>query len=245
MAPMNGLPYYKRFPRDFFEGTIGMPFEIKSAYGLVLDLIYMQGGALPDDAGYIAGLLGCSVRKWHSLRAELIARGKISADLGIISNSRARAELLTLRTYQDKQSENGRKANKSNSLQKPSLQPKPSHTEPDTERGETKVSLPRKRGNPKTRLSPDALIPEQMRAAATERGLSDAEAEAQFAKFRDWAVAKGQAYADWGAAWRNWLSSPYYAPVLGAVLPLKPEKADGRPSRSDQRLDAMLRGAAG
>lgn len=113
------------------------------------------------------------------------------------------------------------------------------------EEREAEASLPRKRGNPKTRISPDALIPQQMRAAAEERGLSDAEAEAQFAKFRDWAVAKGQAYADWGAAWRNWLSSPYYAPVLGAVLPLKPEKADGRPSRSDQRLDAFLRGAAG
>jgi hypothetical protein len=34
-------------------------------------------------------------------------------------------------------------------------------------------------------------------------------------------------------------------PVKAEILPLKPEKADGRPSRSDQRLDAFLRGAAG
>jgi hypothetical protein len=105
--------------------------------------------------------------------------------------------------------------------------------------------VPQGRGKRKTRIPETATISEKMRAAAVARGLSDAEAEAQFLKFRDWAVAKGQAYADWDAAWRNWLTSPYFAPVLGAVHPLKPEKADGRPSRSDQRLDAFLRGATG
>lgn len=74
---MNGLPYYKAYPRDFIEGTIGMPFEIKCAYRVVLDLIYMQGGELPDDARYISGLLGCSVRKWKSIRSALIQAGKI------------------------------------------------------------------------------------------------------------------------------------------------------------------------
>ena len=57
---MNGLPYYKAYPRDFIEGTVGMSFELKAAYRLVLDLVYMQGGDLPDNSRYIAGLLGCS-----------------------------------------------------------------------------------------------------------------------------------------------------------------------------------------
>lgn len=74
---MNGLPYYKAYPRDFLEGTIGMSFEVKGAYRLILDLIYMQGGKLPDDARYISGNLGCSVRKWNAIRAELIERGKL------------------------------------------------------------------------------------------------------------------------------------------------------------------------
>lgn len=75
---MNGLPYYKAYPRDFIEGTVGMPFEIKCAYRVVLDLIYMQGGNLPDDARYISGLLGCSIRKWKSIRQALIEAGKIT-----------------------------------------------------------------------------------------------------------------------------------------------------------------------
>lgn len=82
---MNGLPYYKAYPRDFIEGTIGMPGEIKCAYRLVLDLIYMQGGKLPDDARYVAGLLGYSVRKWNQIRSALIDAGKIAASDGGIT----------------------------------------------------------------------------------------------------------------------------------------------------------------
>ena len=78
---MNGLPYYKAYPRDFIEGTIGMDFELKGAYRLVLDLIYMQGGQLADDARYISGLLGCTLKKWNSLRSKLIEMGKTEDDV--------------------------------------------------------------------------------------------------------------------------------------------------------------------
>lgn len=81
---MNGLPYYKAYPRDFIEGTIGMDFETKAAYRLVLDLIYMQGGNLPDDARYISGLLGCSVKKWNLLRETLVDAGKIDVRGGTL-----------------------------------------------------------------------------------------------------------------------------------------------------------------
>lgn len=130
---MNGLPYYKAYPRDFIEGTIGMPFELKGAYRLLLDLIYMQGGRLPDDAKYISGLLGCSVRAWNKYRSDLIASGKIQADLGIISNFRADKELESLTSLQEKQREKASKPRKNNVLPLAVAQPKPSHTESDTE----------------------------------------------------------------------------------------------------------------
>lgn len=130
---MNGLPYYKAYPRDFIEGTIGMPFELKGAYRLLLDLIYMQGGRLPDDAKYISGLLGCSVRAWNKYRSDLIASGKIQADLGIISNFRADKELESLTSLQEKQREKASKPRKNNVLPLAAAQPKPSHTESDTD----------------------------------------------------------------------------------------------------------------
>ena len=124
---MNGLPYYKAYPRDFFEGTIGMPMEMKGPYRLVLDLIYMQGGKLPDDPRYISGLLGCSVRAWSKVREHLVLSGKIEVRGEFLGNFRADSELETLAKLQDKQRENRSRPNKSKDLKKP----RSNHTEPE------------------------------------------------------------------------------------------------------------------
>lgn len=142
---MNGLPYYKAYPRDFIEGTIGMDFETKAAYRLILDLIYMQGGSLPDDPRYISGLLGCSVKKWSSLRKTLISAGKIEVRGDYLGNLRADKELETLGKFQDKQRENRSRPNKNNDLKKPPFD----HTEPDTDKKEdTNVSSKKTAENP-------------------------------------------------------------------------------------------------
>lgn len=78
------LPYYKKFPRDFLEGTIGMSLEEKGAYAIVLDLIYMRNGSLPDDPQYIAGQLGCSVRKWNSIKNKLVEMGELCVQGGFM-----------------------------------------------------------------------------------------------------------------------------------------------------------------
>lgn len=128
------LPYYKRFPRDFLEGSIGMGLEVKGAYAIVLDLIYMRDGRLPDDARFIAGQLGCSVRKWTAIREELIARGKLQVHEGIISNFRADYLTEESRSYQDKQAEIAGRPRKNNGLQ----QPKASQSE-----SEPKIEAPK------------------------------------------------------------------------------------------------------
>lgn len=127
------LPYYKRFPRDFLDGTIGLSLETKGAYGIVLDLIYMRDGRLRDDARYIAGQLGCSVRKWTAIRGELIARGKLICLAGFISNFRADYLLEDTRKYQDKQAENRAKPNKNSDLEKRSSDQSESQSDTDTE----------------------------------------------------------------------------------------------------------------
>lgn len=118
---MNGLPYYKAYPRDFIEGTVGMSFELKGAYRLVLDLIYMQGGNLPDDERYISGLLGCTIRKWKSLRSELVSGGKVQVNGEFLTNERAVSELKTLRKLTEKQSENRSNPNKNKVIKSPSF----------------------------------------------------------------------------------------------------------------------------
>jgi uncharacterized protein YdaU (DUF1376 family) len=131
---VNGLPYYKRYPRDFIEGTIGMPFELKVTYSFVLDLIYMQGGNLPDDPRYISGLLGVSVRKWNSLRSGLLEAGKIQTvegdEIGYLTNYRAVIELESLAKLSRTQSVKRSRPNKNKDLESPQI----NHLEPEPDK---------------------------------------------------------------------------------------------------------------
>lgn len=131
---MSGLPYYKAYPRDFLEGTLGMDLEVKGAYRVLLDLIYMHGGELLDDARFISGHLGCSVRKWSGIRQTLISIGKIVVRNGHLANYRADKEMIILQLHLDKQRENASKPRKNNGLTEAMAEPKPSHTEPDTDK---------------------------------------------------------------------------------------------------------------
>jgi len=90
---MSSKPWYKRYGADFVAGTLGMSLEEKGAYSIILDLIYDRNGSIPDEPRYIAGVCGCSVRKWNVIRVRLIELGKISSDNGMISNSRADKEI--------------------------------------------------------------------------------------------------------------------------------------------------------
>lgn len=88
------MAWYKAYPRDFFEGTVGMSADLKGAYRLVLDLIYLHGGQCPDDAAYISMMLGMSRQKWVAIRKKLIDMpGKLKVGGGCISNYRADEEV--------------------------------------------------------------------------------------------------------------------------------------------------------
>ena len=79
-----GRPWYKRFGADFVHGTLGLSLEEKGAYSLCLDLIYDRGGPIPDDARWLSGVCGVSVRKWTALRERLIDTGKLVVRDGVV-----------------------------------------------------------------------------------------------------------------------------------------------------------------
>ncbi|MDF2620224.1 MAG: hypothetical protein K0S00_2883 [Xanthobacteraceae bacterium] len=106
---MSEKPWYRRYPSDFLHGTAGLPLEVKGAYSVVLDLIYDRRGPIPDNAHWIAGHCGCSVRKWNTIRATLIDEGKIVAEGGFIINPRAMREVDISAETARKLAENGAK----------------------------------------------------------------------------------------------------------------------------------------
>lgn len=106
---MSPSPWYRRFPDNFIAGTVGLTLEEKGAYSLVLDLIYVRGGPVPDEARYIAGVCNCSVRKWKAIRQRLIDLGKIEAVDGVLLNHRAEKELENAAKTAQERAESGSK----------------------------------------------------------------------------------------------------------------------------------------
>lgn len=101
--------WYKRCGADFIHGTMMLTLEEKGAYSLCLDLIYDRGGPIPDDARWLAGVCGVSLRKWNSIRESLIGWGKLTSNGEHISNSRADFELVSLELHARKLAESGSK----------------------------------------------------------------------------------------------------------------------------------------
>lgn len=223
-----GLPYYKAYPRDFIEGTIGMPLELKGAYRLVIDLIYMQGGELPDDARYISGLLGCTVRKWNAIRAELLSRGKIQVSGGLLTNYRAVIELETLRKLQEKQRENGSKPKQNNSLGQAMAEQTRDYPEPEPIEKEETIVSSKADMSPVLVDDPQAAEPDPPPKPKPKRGTSITEswkpderdvahaASKNFTAdeikdmadgFRDYHLSRGTTLKDWNAGWRTWVGN--------------------------------------
>lgn len=87
---MSGLAWYRRYPSNFLQSTTMLTVEEKGAYSVLLDMMYQNGGPIPDDPAWIARVCGCSKRKWTQvLRPRLIALGKINIrEGGLLSNGR-------------------------------------------------------------------------------------------------------------------------------------------------------------
>lgn len=202
---MNGLPYYKRYPRDFFEGTVGMDFETKAAYSLVLDLIYMHGGRLADDPRFISGHIGCSVKKWWALRSAIMATGKITVKSGHLANIRADKVIDEAKLFQSKQRDNASQPRKNNNLAKAMAEPKPSHTDTDTEEEREAKASTKKRA---TRLSDDWFLPMEWGQWCVSEGYAQDVIRREADNFKDYWHSKAGANAtklDWEATWRVWM----------------------------------------
>lgn len=101
--------WYKRCGADFIHGTMNLTLEEKGAYSLCLDLIYDRGAPIPDDARWLSGVCGVSMRKWNSLRQSLIDAGKLTAENGFLTNNRAALEIVSAELQRRNQAETGAK----------------------------------------------------------------------------------------------------------------------------------------
>lgn len=70
-------PWYKRYPRDFWDGTEDLTLEEDGAYNRLIDWMYERGGPLPNDDAKLAGRLRVHINKWRPIRKRLFALQKL------------------------------------------------------------------------------------------------------------------------------------------------------------------------
>lgn len=90
---MGTLRWYKRDPRAALVGMMKLTLEERGAYNTILDLIYVNDGAMEDDDHLIAGHMGVDIRVWRRLRARLLSIGKLYVYNGTLRNETADAEV--------------------------------------------------------------------------------------------------------------------------------------------------------
>lgn len=91
---MSALPYHKRYHSNALTGFMPLSLEQRGAYQTILDMIYDHGGPIVDNERLLAGYMNCSIRKWRTIRDELIVMRKIRITRdGLISNERAEKEI--------------------------------------------------------------------------------------------------------------------------------------------------------
>jgi uncharacterized protein YdaU (DUF1376 family) len=92
---------------------LSLTLEERGAYNTILDLIYDRGGPVPDDARWLAGWMGVSLRRWGVIRSALILAGKLYEvsvnSVPSLMNQRAACELENQAKLSRKLSESGAK----------------------------------------------------------------------------------------------------------------------------------------
>ena len=224
------LPWYKRNPAKFQQATIGWNEGLKGAYSTVLDLIYMNGGELPDENGYISVHIGCTKNKWTGVyKKELLKREKITLEDGIIRNSYATNELLET-DQNSKPSQNlAKTSTKPREKPPPVFSPNPHKTGDivplDKEGDKDKDYIPSGEGIAREEKEPEKPKPKTKRKTSwpsenwrpkplsqhmkDKLQLTQEEYSDEFEQFKIKSYARNYQYADWDKAWLGWLTGQY------------------------------------
>jgi uncharacterized protein YdaU (DUF1376 family) len=158
--------WHPREHRAALDGMLMLTLEERGAYNTILDLIYDRGGPVPDDARWLAGWMGVSLKRWATIRASLLVKGKLyeteASDAGALMNERAALEIENQsklsRNLRESGAKGGRKraenaavSNENNDIdQAPPQAPLKLLTETGTEGSEAKAS-----GDTPPKINPD------------------------------------------------------------------------------------------
>jgi uncharacterized protein YdaU (DUF1376 family) len=207
---MSAAPFMQLYVADYLGDTQHLTTEQHGAYLLILMAMWRHEGKLPNDATKLARIARVSARRWHLVSSDVMEFFDVEGDC--ITQKRLVREHQKATSISEKRSNSGKlgglaKALKSNEPPVASAKQMPKHSqipEPYREKQEPNGSFKKTRG---TRL-PDDWIADI--GFAITLGLSQAQAENEATKFREWWPAQpGQkgVKIDWNLTWKTWCRS--------------------------------------
>jgi uncharacterized protein YdaU (DUF1376 family) len=224
---MGESPFIKFYPSDFLAGTSGLSPAERGVYITLLCLIYEADGPIERHDARLSRRCGSPKAAFQRTLEALIDEGKIVEADGMLSNRRAEKAIVDRQnrsqigthaaqqrwTAQGEKIQQNQRKDDARAIPEQCTSDASQKPEPDI-RTDTVVSVTRaKPKSRKSRISDDAEISDAMMQGAHDRGHSQQEAEAQFQRFKNDALAKGKTFADWDIAFVTWLDSPYFKPI--------------------------------
>lgn len=97
------MKWYKRDPDAALGGMSVLTLEERGAYNGLLDVLYSCDGIVPDVDEDVARMLTIDVRVWRRLKAQLMARGKVWVEDGMLQAKRVEATLAEAGALSEKQ----------------------------------------------------------------------------------------------------------------------------------------------
>jgi|TARA_R100001530_G_scaffold45811_4_gene34466 uncharacterized protein YdaU (DUF1376 family) len=132
------VDFYQHNIPDWEDGTKEMTFEQEAFYRKLCDQIYSFTDELPDDDHLVSRLTKLSVRKYRSLKKDLLLMGKIDIINSLIRNRRCTAEVTKILSISDLMREKQAKSVSKRRLNKENK--KPNDGELSNENNETTVA---------------------------------------------------------------------------------------------------------
>jgi len=110
---MGKMPMQQWYPDAHIADTTNLTLEEQGAYRLLMDHMWIKGGAIKDDDAYIARYLRISVKRWQKIRERLT--DYLLAGEGFITQKRLQNDYEKACITSKKNAENGKIGGKKSS----------------------------------------------------------------------------------------------------------------------------------
>lgn len=220
---MSSTPWMPFYPADYLGDTQSLSLEESGAYLHLLMAMWLAGGKLPNDPVKLARFVRSTPARWGRIAPAVMPFFEVRGD--VIVQRRLEKEFEKAKQTSAARREAGARgaAAKYQKNQDPDvanakagLEPglgTRARPEPEPESYKEPPLVPQTGDEQKGRRKPSVKIPvgfpfpgdiEKARASVSETGASvDVDYQAQ--RFVNWATSKDARYADWSAAFRNWI----------------------------------------